>query len=342
MKIISLFKSGFDCFIAFLLSNARPFNQECYIVGSNYGDRPDPNAEQIIKQLSIQGKLVFNISNSVGGINTLKRGSLKAAYYFFCSKACFYTHSLSDVIPHAHKLHKLKNILGFPKLVFLQHGVIGLKNVMSNGVLLQDYVKSLAPTFDYMIVSSAKELGMVEGFGVPKQKIRVTGLPRFDRYYDQQEVKKTVLVFFTWQNFGNIKDKLALIQSSGISDVFRNNGYEVVTASHDMQKQTLTVPTLSNDELQKAVATCSLLITDDSSMAWDVLYRKQEVIFLSPSLDWLCNDSFLLQRRCFSIPELQDKVSAYFDAEHTPHDFVFADYYDNKNTQRTLALIDHG
>lgn len=339
MKIISLFKSSFDCFLAFLISNVNPLNRRCYLVGSNYGDRSDPNADQIIKQLSLQGELVYRVANVGDGSNTLKRGSLRAAYYFFCSKACFYTHSLSDVIPHAHKLYFLKSLLKFPKLVFLQHGVIGFKRSMANGILLRDYITSLEPTFDYMIVSSMSELALIEEFGVPKQKIKVTGLPRFDRYHECQNIENTVLIFFTWQNKRNISNKVELIQSSGIFETFRKNGYTVKNASHDMQRKVFAAPNLSNEELQHAIATCSLLITDDSSMAWDILYRKQEVIFLSPSQDWLCQIPDLLERRCFSANELQNKVDKYFDNRYMSHDFVFTDDYDNKNAERVLALI---
>ena len=339
MKIISLFKSCFDCFFGFFLSKFKPLNQECYLVGSNYGDRPDPNALQIIKELECQGRLVFVVANTSNGISTLQRGSLKAAYYFFCSKTCFYTHSLSDVIPHAHKLSSFRNIFRFPKLIFLQHGVIGLKSVMSNSVMLRDYIKSLEPTFDYMITSSINELGLIEQFGVPRQKIAVTGLPRFDRYHESQIPKKTVLIFFTWQSEDNIKSKFDQIKTSGVLETFHQNGYTVVSASHDMQKEVDKKSNLSNEELQNTIESCSLLITDDSSMAWDVLYRKQEVIFLSPSQKWLINDSFLLARRCFTADDLSGKVDAYFKNTGLYHDFIFADYYDCKNTQRVLALV---
>jgi len=332
-------KSTFACIVGYIWSRVTPqSNLALSLVGSNYGDSADPNAYQIIQELQRQDKPTFLVVNKSNQSNTLQRGSLTAAYYFFCSKRCFYTHSLSDVIPHAHKLHFLKKILKFPQLVFLQHGVIGLKSVMSNDVLLKDYIISLEPTFDFMIVSSNNELILIEKFGVPKQKIAITGLPRFDSYHSSKNNNKTVLIFFTWQNEKNIKWKFEQIQSSSILEVFRKNEYVVKTASHNMQKKIIPELSLDSEELQKAIATCSLLITDDSSMAWDVLYRKQEVIFLSPSESWFSNDPFLFERRCFCAHELRDKVDAYIKSDGSTHDFVFADYYDNKNTQRVLAL----
>lgn len=339
---IAVFLEVFKTFCAICVGSLGSYvfpyrhNSLC-LVGSNYGGRSDPNADQVIEALRIKGAKVHVVANNKP--NTLQRGSFKVAYYFFSSKACLYTHSLSDIIPHAHKFHFLKPLLRFPRLVFLQHGVIGLKSTMSNGVLLQNYIKSLEPTFDYMVVSSMKELALIEDFGVPSAKIKVTGLPRFDRYHNAQKVEKTVLIFFTWQRSDELSNKIEKIQSSGIVNKLGENGYTVKSTLHDMQNKDFTAPSLNNAELQHTIATCSLLITDDSSMAWDILYRKQEVIFLSPSNDWLSKAEFLLDRCCYSSGELRNRVDELLKNRNASNDFHFADAYDNNNTKRVLELL---
>lgn len=342
MKIISLIKTVFDLVSGFILSKIVPAQGEIYLVGSNYGNRTDPNAEQVRDELLKQKKIVFRVANTVQYSSTLRRGTVRVAYYFFSSKACFYTHSLSDLLPHAHKLSSFKRFFRFPKLVFLQHGVIGLKSTLSNGVSLRDYIRSLQPTFDYMIVSSIAERKIIENFGVPSEQIAITGLPRFDCYHNHKQVEKSVLVFFTWQHESRLQQKFAVIEKSGVFDLLAAQGYSIFGIPHNMQRLSSSIPGLTDlddQQLQSKVASSALLITDDSSVAWDFLYRGQEVIFLAPSEDWLTSDPHLLGRRCNSEQNLTAMVENFLSEPDINHAPVFVDQHDNKNTERVLALV---
>ena len=311
------------------------------MLGSNYGGRPDPNLTFMADYLLEQGYQVCIVANEpdVDDPVYLRRGSIRSAVCFLRAQTCLYTHSLSDVLPVAHKLHVLKRILGFPQLIFLQHGVIGLKSRLADGSTMRAYIRSLEPTFDQMIVSSELERDTVAGFGVAKDKLNVTGLPRFDGYTQNANESRDILIFFTWQAEGSLSAKLEEVLSSSAIGLLHDQGYNVVVARHDMQRLKPDTQTISPATLSDAIRNCELLITDDSSAAWDVFYRGGEVIFYQPSLDWLRDDEALIHRRCADRDELLGNVQLLL-AGKLPQDVQeVAKYKDADNCQRVAALI---
>ena len=84
------------------------------------------------------------------------------------------------------------------KLVFLQHGVLGTKNMNAN------YGKS-APGFhtNLFIVSSEFEKGIViNDFGYEREEVAITGLSRFDSLFaDDVKVKRQLLIIPTWREW---------------------------------------------------------------------------------------------------------------------------------------------
>jgi len=339
IRYISIFKSTIDLCVGFALSRLKPIDDVYCVIASNYGERVDPNASILADYFDAKSRGVIFISNDINKRRKveIKRGTINAAYYFFCCHTCFYTHSLSDVIPYAHKLFLLKKIVRFPKLIFLQHGVIGLKSMLNNGVSMKSYIQSLEPTFDKMIVSSSTEASIVEKFGIPSHKLAITGLPRFDAYHREVIVKKTALVFFTWQASSSLHAKYKLIEESGIQERLSAEGYKVVSTNHDMQEDS-SGKDIRADQFQEAIMTCSLLITDDSSLAWDILYRQQHVVFLSPSNKWLVKEPDLLKCCCYTKEELAERIVDIISYQNISKPFQFAEFYDNNNCERVAAL----
>ena len=132
----------------------------------------------------LQSTLKFVNRNSIASISMLLKANV-----------VFYTHSLSDIFRYAHKLPFIKQAID-GKLVFLQHGIIALKKTLSNGKSLGDYIGSLEPTFDLMVVSSRAEAVRVSELGIPQHKLAITGLPRFDQYQTQAQNPKKEYWFF--------------------------------------------------------------------------------------------------------------------------------------------------
>lgn len=339
MKLLAAMHSFFICCIGYVMGLLATKRSTIVIVGSNYGGRADPNAVAISRYLVEQGERVVVIGDCLPDSAALrvKRGSIQAARYFFLSKACFYTHSLSDIIPFGHVFAHLFHPTRFTKLIFMQHGVIGLKSVSSNGVSMQDYVRSLEKTFDFMLVSSKREKKLVAGFGIPEKKVSITGLPRFDNYKVQRVVAPIVLIFFTWQKSAELQKKMGeVLENTGLR-ALQNAGYQIVCQHHDMQENLTDSDHTSAIAFQTAIETCALLITDESSLAWDTFYRQQEVVFYKPDSEWLNSDAHLLDRVCRNSKELNLSLDRFLLSQKS--DIVdFAEFSDDQNCARVANL----
>ena len=83
--------------------------------------------------------------------------------------------------------------------VFLQHGVMGTKNMVAN------YGKNAPAGFhtDLFLVSSDFEKNMiVTDFGYDENEVFVTGLSRFDKLFEKDvEVKRQLLIIPTWRDW---------------------------------------------------------------------------------------------------------------------------------------------
>ena len=319
------------------------------IIGSNYGLRPDPNAVFMVNYYLKKDTKVW----TVGALGkqfpetALTRGSLKSALTFLNVGIGMYTHSASDLVPGAHKLSWLKRIFGFPRLIFLQHGVIGLKNNLANGKTISSYINSIEPTFDKMVVSSKNEENLIKKIGVPSDKIEVTGLPRFDGLSQQKSKTEItrVVIFFTWQHSEILLSKLKEVSSAIDSSVLDKSKYSFHYCLHDMQLaednifiQDIGGLYMDSNNLSTLINCCDLLITDDSSTAWDVFYRSKEVIFYKGATDWLRRDSFLLERRANTETDLIIKLGKFHKNQKLGKSVEFTKYNDKNHCKRVAAL----
>lgn len=345
MQIYHLLRSFIFLLLAYLsLLPRKKTDSKTVIVGSDYGESLDSNATVLADALVLRGYGVIFVSNAaeVENVHNVKRGSFEAARLFLSAGTAFYSHSLSDILPVGHRLSFLKRLLGFPKLVFLQHGIIGLKSVLSGKMPLSSYIMSLEKTFDYMIVSSDEEKTIVHNMGVAKKKLAITGLPRFDDYHSQGFDPKKVLVFFTWQQRGRNRDKIDETLSSVQVGYMKRQGYQFFLKTHKMNARPNRSMSLPNedDSLDFLVKECGLLITDDSSVAWDMFYLGKEVLFFKPETKWLVSKDSFKNRVFTSIDELDAGLLDYQRGRLEPIDLVFTKYKDKNNCHRVMNLLD--
>ena len=152
------------------------------------------------------------------------------------------SHYAEDLIPFKDSIF---NPLVRAKKIFLQHGVMGVKN------MIPTYgVQSVTFSTDLFVVSSKFEKEYIrQDFGFDARKIKVTGLSRYDNltphighYY-----QKTLLIMPTWRDWLNhekdfleseyYKSWVELITSSDLHSICKNNGLDVVFCIHpNMQK----------------------------------------------------------------------------------------------------------
>ena len=186
------------------------------------------------------------------------------------------------------------------KIVFLQHGIIkddlsaGLNRNHKNYSL---FVTSTKPEYDSVLSCN---------YGYTEQHVILSGLPRYDRLYDNNQ--KEITVMPTWRRslFGDYNpnnSQWALLPGFENSDFYRF--YSDLLNSEKLHKaakeygytlQFLIHPTLfpyldhfqirpevnvlsSNAVYRDVFAESSLILTDYSSVAFDIAYLRKPVVY---------------------------------------------------------------
>ena len=179
--------------------------------------------------------------------------------------------------------------------VFLQHGVMGTKNMVAN------YGKHAPSGFetDLFLVSSEFEKEMIiHDFGYKEGEVKVTGLSRFDSLLaDDTAVKRQLLIIPTWRDwitsdevflesdyFQRYKD---LIHHPYLHELARRHHLEIIFCLHpNMQKftsyfQDAPVRVISQGEtdVQTLLKESVMMVTDYSSVAFDFSFLHKPVIY---------------------------------------------------------------
>lgn len=184
---------------------------------------------------------------------------------------------------------------------FLQHGVI--KDDLK--WLYYDVTK-----FDLFICGAYPEYRYVSGnYGYPDGIVQYTGLCRFDGLHDGTSRERLVVIMPTWREWIADEDE-RLLKTEGTtvikdteyiktwSDLIQNEKLDELAVQYnvkfiffphrEMQKyleffpkssQHVTVAGAGEFEVQELLKKASLLITDYSSVFFDVLYMKKPVLF---------------------------------------------------------------
>ena len=124
--------------------------------------------------------------------------------YFKSKEHIWYSLIATKIISSHHpdylypiRTNKFKKAVKATK-VFLQHGVMGTKNMVAN------YGKN-APSFDtdlFLVSSDFEKEMIINDFGYNSNEVFVTGLSRFDRLFvDDVPQKNQILIIPTWRDW---------------------------------------------------------------------------------------------------------------------------------------------
>lgn len=178
--------------------------------------------------------------------------------------------------------------------VFLQHGVMGTKNMIAN------YGKGV-PSFstDLFLVSSEFEKEMiVNDFGYRPDEVEVTGLSRYDSLFLKDvEEKKQLLIIPTWREW-LIRDDLflesdyfehylSLINNEKLHEIAAYNQLEVVLCLHPnmqsfsnyFQNDKVRIIHQGEIDVQSLLKESTIMITDYSSVGFDFSFLNKPVIY---------------------------------------------------------------
>lgn len=229
---------------------------------------------------------------------TVEYGSIKHWIIYFTSR--YNISSQKGGKPNA-ALCSLFELSGLfkPNNIFLQHGII------INNLTWLYADKSKINTF---ITSTTQETQFIkEKFGYPRGTIKMTGLPRFDEYSDIKVNKKQIVIMPTWRYWFNLHSKQnnqlettfdksdyfkswkQLLTSKKLNALIEREKLTVIFYIHrNLQRFAPYFETIGTKaiianwqeyDIQDLLKDSAALVTDYSSVFFDMIYMKKAVIF---------------------------------------------------------------
>lgn len=291
----------------------KSMNDKPVIVVYEYPEKAQENGFEFFKYLMENHQDKYDAYFIVGNFSAdiPKLEEYKDNVVYFRTKEHIDLLYKADVLCHTHtsyfflpyQTEELMRLLKSKKRVFLQHGVLGardLKNMYGRSV--NDWVT------DLFVVSSEREKDIVKSYGFSDEEIIVSGLPRFDKLISKRKPaksllqKKTLLIMPTWRpshanmtiaqfkNTNYYKVFNRLLKHSKFKIIAKILNYEVIFYQHrNFQKfnQLFTsdyvkVVSQKDHSVQELLLESDVLITDYSSVGLDFVLMNKKVIYLQP------------------------------------------------------------
>lgn len=224
--------------------------------------------------------------------------SVKHLIYLCAAKIIISSEAKSHCYAWQVKNSFVRVLLQNKNYVFLQHGVIALKKIDN------DFGRSVASSPELFVVSSKYEREIIHHeFGYDYNDILLTGLCRWDVLEDQsyKQKQKSILVLPTWRNWLNelsdeeftktdyFQQYMGLLNSKKLQESLENHNITMDFYVHPkFQKyvdtfhtkfQNIRIIKFGEEKVNQLLMNTSLLITDYSSVAWDVYYQHKPIVF---------------------------------------------------------------
>ena len=195
-------------------------------------------------------------------------------------------------------------------MIFLQHGVMGFKQCH------RTFHKSGGNRMALFVVSSEYERDIIHDyFEYGRDEIIVTGLPRWDALRDTSSLShKEILLMPTWRSWLEYVSDETFLESEyykNYKSLLTNPKLFALLEQYDAtlnfyihpkfrdyiglfgeengkssgRKSRVRLIPFGSEPLNKLLMSCNLLVTDYSSVAWDVYYQEKPVVFYPFDLD---------------------------------------------------------
>lgn len=258
------------------------------------------------------------------------------------------------------------------KHVFLQHGVLALKRV--EGVYKK--APNQPASCDLFITSSDAEKKIVaDNFGYTDAEIAVTGLARWDFLNDTSAGKKEILIMPTWRSWLDslshedfiesdyYKNYVEFLQSPKLLELLKKDGIQLNFFIHPKFKDYISDFTSDHPQirlipfgevaLNELLMSCRMLITDYSSVCWDVYYQKKPILFYQFDYDiyeeihgsYIDMTKELFGPRSVTLDELLEQLKHAIDTDFALEEPYLSQqrshykYIDKNNCKRTMDAI---
>lgn len=260
--------------------------------------------------------------------------------------------------------------------VFLEHGVTINKVVW----LFADRSR-----FDMMVASTRPEFEFKETyFGYPKGVMQLTGLPRWDNLHSIYVKRNRIVVMPTWRYWFNLKSKeqgdltsdfvhseylqkwKEFLECDELNRLIRENELEVIFYPHrNMQnhlpdfrrtvKTNAILASWTEYDIQELMMSSEMMITDYSSVFFDMVYMKKPIIFYQFDLEDFRKGQYEegyfnyqnnpFGKSCFELQDLMAEFKRIVAQDYKCEDeFLKAHeeyfpYYDTNNSERVYEAV---
>lgn len=358
-------------------------NRKIVLVGGNLGEKYEDNAsvfhrylvENYQKELDIYWMYDSSTTyvRKLNIPNAVKLGTLKNYLLFFRADHTIHGHSLSfDIAPSIDKyiFFNRKTIM-----THISHGIEGFKKI-----LIQEEDIPLLSRCNYFNCVSEYEKGIkLKQWGIPEEKLLVTGMARFDNYEYNSPASRVenVLIMFTWRewlfdlseedflNSDYFKKTVEVLSDNHLLTLFENRQVKVKVVLHPfmkkfeqyftkMQTTATNIKFYSFDEISigNEMKEADMLLTDYSSIAWDFLYMNKPIIFFTFDQKEYLNmrGSYIdLDKDLFGYKaDTTEEVKKYMDLilidGHSTNPYFkegirFLDYFDQRSCERLASQL---
>ena len=318
-----------------------------------YAVRPESSGRSNIKKLG----------------NMIAFGSLRHWLYYMAADLNISSQTTGN--PSKFFWQVMHAMLGLYKnRVFLQHGI------MHNDSIALHYKNT---KFEYFIAGAWAEYDfLTKTFGYDNNNILLTGLPRWDNLKNNRK-ENTILIMPTWRKYLGIQNNAlfsgdrfentsyfqkwnGLLNNSDFIEFIEKNKIKVYFYPHQNVQEKIKsfsspskqikILSMEND-IQKYLSECSLMITDYSSVAFDFAYLGKPVIYYQFDMaDYRKkqhgegyfkyeHDGFgpVVGNQNDLLEQVQIFFNVGFDEEYAKRASIFFSLKDRKNSERIYGTL---
>lgn len=233
----------------------------------------------------------FSKIEELGGM--VEYGSMRHYFLYYCAEKLIGTH-VQPCAPDSILYYHLaaKGIKAHKKQIFLQHGITKdeMQWLHRKNFYIDMFVCGAKPEYDYIRST----------FGHPEGVAKYTGFCRFDSLINSGKTENMILVMPTWRgsDYPSGKDFLntqfykhfsSLLSNEELKKLLKEHDYRLVFYPHiEMQKnlkyfnsddERVILADKSGYDVQALLKQCRMLITDYSSVFFDVAYLNKPIIY---------------------------------------------------------------
>lgn len=304
--------------------------------------------------------------------NIVQFMSLKHMLYCLAMKICI----ASDSKPHLYKWRPtpsfIVNRLNKKKELFLQHGVTALKQVHSL------FGKKGSSPMTYFVTTGRVEQDIaVNELLYTPETAPITGFARWDALENKEDKNdRFILVMPTWRSWlEDVSDEefmesdyynryTSLLKSPELAKMLKESKTRVVFYIHpkfagyienfkDLVSENISYVPFGEEPLNELMMKCSMLITDYSSVCWDVYYLDKPVLFYQFDYDkysvahgsYINMETSLFGNRSTEEKDLLNDIAHFIDNGFVENEKdridaeKYFEYRDNNNSKRIYEFL---